>query len=375
VTETTGSDSERPDSITAAEIVADLRLLRERGLVRIRHTELTALRRAVPRASVVPPGLQGPRAVEALLRAAVDNLGGGQLAAAAEHTFGLRRGERDWPAQERRRRAAQEYGVSLERFRKYHERVVMEQVADEILELCGPSPRHLPPAAYPQEIPTDISLEGRGAERRFRVTVHVGPVELLHDVDVLVAPTNVYLEMPQPYKASISAALRRASAERAPDGAVVADEVVDELRSWVRKNGRPGIPVAAGSVVPTSAGALRQQGIRRIYHAAVALPRPGTNDYDVMPAVIAQAAHAAFGIARSERRQYSPPLGSLAFPLLGAGRGGLAPAISFAWIWAAIQQEMQADNTWTIHFVTHQRTTADVIVAGVLGSGGAAIPG
>lgn len=375
VSETTGFDSERPAPVTAAEIVADLRLLRERGLVRIRHTELAALRKAVSQAPVIPPAAQGPRAVEALLRAAVDNLGGGQLAAAAEHTFGLRRGERDWPAQERRRKAAQEYGVSLERFRKYHERVVMEQVAEEILELCAPPPRDVPPAAGQQEMPTEIYLEGHGGERPFLVTVHVEPVELLRDVDVLVAPTNVYLEMPQPYKASISAALRRATAERAPDGAVLADAVLDELQSWVRANGRPGIPVAAGSVVPTSAGALRQQGIRRIYHAAVTLPRPGTNDYDVMPASIAQAVHAAFGIARSERGQYRPPLGSLAFPLLGAGRGGLGPAVSFAWIWAAIQQEMRTNDRWAIHFVTHQRTTADVIVAGVLGSGGAVVPG
>ena len=127
-----------------ADIVADLRLLRERGLVRIRHTELTALRRAVslsPSALAEGPDGSGPRAIEALLRAAVANLGGGQLAAAAEHTFGLNRGGRDRPAQDRRQRAAQEYSVSQERFRKYHERVVIEQVAEEILELCQPTAR------------------------------------------------------------------------------------------------------------------------------------------------------------------------------------------------------------------------------------------
>ena len=60
-----------------ADIVADLRLLRERGLVRIRHTELTALRRAVslsPSALAEGPDGSGPRAIEALLRAAVANL-------------------------------------------------------------------------------------------------------------------------------------------------------------------------------------------------------------------------------------------------------------------------------------------------------------
>lgn len=56
-------------------------------------------------------------------------------------------------------------------------------------------------------------------------------VELPRDVNVVIAPTNVYLEMPQPYKASVSAALRRAAVRRGLDGAIVTDELADELRS------------------------------------------------------------------------------------------------------------------------------------------------
>jgi hypothetical protein len=41
-------------------------------------------------------------------------------------------------------------------------------------------------------------MEVRWGDVRFPVTVHVEPVELLRNVDVVVAPTNVYLEMPQP---------------------------------------------------------------------------------------------------------------------------------------------------------------------------------
>lgn len=365
---------ERPDPLQVGDIVAELRLLRERGLVRIRHTELASLRTAAARSAVAPTAESGPRAIEALLRAAVDSLGGGQLGAAAAHTFGLNRGDRDRPAQDRRRRAAQEYGVSLERFRKHHERVVIEQVAEEILELCQPTVRRPPRDADQMELARDVHMEGRWGDVRFPVTVHVEPVELLRDVDVVVAPTNVYLEMPQPYKASVSAALRRAAARRGPDGTIIADDVADELRSWISQHGRPGMPVTAGSVAATSAGALSQQGIRRIYHAAIALPRPGTNDYDVMPTAIAQAVHAAFAIARSERALFTPPLDSLGFPLLGAGRGGLDPATSFAWIWAALEREIRGDNTWAIHFVTHQRAIAEAIIAGITKSGGTAIP-
>lgn len=370
--------SGRPEPPSVADVIADLRLLRERGLVRIRHTELAALRRALLLSPAVPAegaGSSGSRAIEALLRAAVANLAGGQLGAAAEYTFGLNRGGRDLPAQDRRRRAAQEYGVSQERFRKHHERVVIEQVAEEILELCQPVAGRARGNAVQPELAREIRMEGRCGAARFPVTVHVEPVELLRDVDVVVAPANVYLEMPQPYKASVSAALRRAAARRGPDGAIVADDLADELRLWVSRHGRPGMPVTAGTVAATSAGALSEQGIRRIYHAAVATPRSGTNDYDVMPTAITQAVHASFAMARDERPRFTPPLNSLGFPLLGAGRGGLDPASSFVWIWAALEREIPPDNTWAIHFITHRRATAEVIVAGISRSGGTAIPG
>jgi O-acetyl-ADP-ribose deacetylase (regulator of RNase III) len=175
--------------------------------------------------------------------------------------------------------------------------------------------------------------------------------------------------MPQPYKASVSAALRRAAARRGPDGAITEDEVADELRNWVSRHGRRGMPVAEGTVAATSAGALSEQGIRRIYHAAVVTPRPGTNDYDVRPTAITQAVHATFALARSERPQFAPPLASLGFPLIGAGRGGLDPATSFAWIWAALEHEIPQDNAWSIHFITYQQATADAIVNGLSQSG------
>lgn len=365
VAEHPGPSSGQRDPLSLEEIVADLRLVRERGLVRIRHTDLAALRQAADRAT---PGLvvePGPRAVEALLRIAVENLGEGSLASAAAHTFGLNRGARDRPAQDRRRRAAQEYGVSVERFRKHHERVVIEQVAEEILKLCQPAASGRDPSTQLPELASETTLECRAGDAQFLVTVHVEPVELLGNVDVVVVPTNTYLEMPQPYKASVSAAIRRAAAHRAPDGTIVTDSVLDELHAWMQDNGRPGLQVTAGTVVPTSSGVLSLQGIHRIYHAAIVSPRPGTNDYDVDPAAIALAVRNTFAIARSERDQLSPRLNSLAFPLLGAGRGGLDPAVSFAWIWATMEREISQDGGWEIHFVTRRRATADVIVAGL----------
>ena len=351
------------DPIPVDEIVTELRLLRERGLVRIRHTELATLRLAAGRAVIVPAGVTGPYAIETLLRAAVGQLGDGPLAVAARHTFGLNRGARDRAAQVRRRRAAQEYGVSVERFRKYHERIVIEQVAEAILELCQPTG----PAPRPAELAAATHLECRLDGIQLPVVVHVQPVELLRDVDVVVAPSNTYLEPPQSYKASVSATLRRAAAKRAADGTIIGDTIATELHSWRAAFARPGLPVDAGTVVATSGGALARQGIRRIYHAAIASPRPGTNDYYVDPASIARAVHAIFATARSERGRFQPPLSSLGFPLLGAGRGGLATATSFTWMWAAMEHEMRADSSWLIHFITRRRATAGAIISGLGG--------
>jgi hypothetical protein len=154
-----------PDVPTLDEIVAELRTLRERGLVRLRHTDLPNLGRAAARTGLVAVVGGGPGAVEAMVRTAVENLGGDGLGRAATATFGLARGERDMAAQDRRRRAALVYGVSVERFRKHHERIVLEQVAEEVLKLCMTSvvpdrPRIIH-AEFDRQISLRVHLSGR----------------------------------------------------------------------------------------------------------------------------------------------------------------------------------------------------------------------
>lgn len=352
-----------PDIPTLEEIVADLRVLRERGLVRLRHTDLADLRRAAARTGVTEAADGAPGAVEALVRAAVDNLGGGSLGDSAIATFGLARGARDMPAQDRRRRGALIYGVSVERFRKHHERVVLEQVAEEILKLCMTPATPSRPDADRAEFDRQIILDGQLGNQRFPLVVHIEPVELMSGVDILVVPENIYFELPQHFKSSVSAAVRRAAAVKSPDGEIVTDVVGDELRSWVRHHARAGLAVAPGTVAVTSSGELARQGIRKIYHAAIASPRPGTNDYDVEPTAIATSIRNVLTIARAERELSDPAFRSLAFPLLGTGRGGLDPATSFAWLWTALERDMRENGLWEIHFVTHRRALAELIVA------------
>jgi hypothetical protein len=355
-------------------IVADLRVLRERSLVRLRHSDLPELSRAAAHAAVPAAAEGGPGAVEALLRAAVENLGGGTLGSAATASFGLARGSRDMPAPDRRRRAALVYGVSVERFRKHHEKIVLEQVAEEILKLCvAPGPERLLVTA-PVELGSQLALTGWAGGTRVGIVVHVEPVELVTGIDALVVPTNTYLEPPQHFKSSVSAAVRRAGAVRNSDGEILADVVGDELRAWIGRHGRPGLPVAPGTVAPTSPGQLADKGIRRLYHVAVTLPRPGTNGYDLEPMAIATGVRNVLTAARAERQLFGAPPTSIGFPLLGAGRGGLHPVTSFTWLWTSLDREVQESDHLEIHFITRRQLLADLIVTGLAEAGALARP-
>lgn len=360
------------------ELIADLRVLRERGLVRLRHTDLAVLRSVVAQISGLPSVLgsaaagsepAGPLTVEGVLRAAVESIGGGDLAAAAMATFGLDRGARDRPAPDRRRRAAQVYGVSVERFRKHHERIVIEQIAEEILLLLTQSRRSFAPLPASPEPRSQVSLSGRVRGADLRIVVRTEPVELLSDVDIVVIPTNSYMELPQYFKSSISATVRRMAAVKNADGQLVLDVVADDLLAWISKYGRPGLPVAAGAVAPTASGEMARRGIRRLYHVAVVTPRPATNDYVVDPAAIAEGVRNVLSVAGAERTLFSPPLRSVAFPLLGAGRGGLDPAVSIDWLWSALENEIVEASLWELQFFARQQVVADLIITRLAAAG------
>ena len=351
------------DCPTVEQLVADLRVVRERGLVRLRDADLHALAGFVRHAGAAPD----PRGLEALIRVGVARLGG-DLEAAAKATFGLDDGGRDRPAQDRRRAAALVYGVSVERFRKHHERIVLEQVAEELLRLGPPATTRLNGAGH-QDASGYRALSARVADMELRLVIRTGPIELVSDVDVVVVPTNTYLELPQIYKSSVAAAVRRSAAIRERDGRMTQDVVAAELGEWLRVNGRPGLPVAPGTVVATSPGQLARQGVRRLYHTAVVSPRPGTNDYDVEPTAIAAGVRAVLARAQAERAAYSPPLTSIGFPLIGAGRGGLDAATSVAWLWQALVPGLRETGPWDIHFITRRAAEADTIMTTLVSAG------
>ncbi|MFE9994423.1 hypothetical protein [Streptomyces avermitilis] len=345
-------------------VLAEVRKVRRAGVVRLRGLDTPELIRIAREL----PGQQGEsatRSVEVLLRTAVAGLGGGTLQTAAEYSLGLAQGTRDWPAADRRRRAAEVYGVSVERFRKHHELMVLGQLTEQVLGIAGAPAapaREVPATGRPVALPAAHRvLKPYVHGRPVSVTVHVHSVDLLRDVDVVVSPSNTYFALPAAYKSSVAATLRRAGAHKDPTGGLVEDSVHDELRGWAVRHGAPGRAALPGTVAATSAGALAAQGVRRIYHMAVAVPRFGTNDYDVQPADITRGVTRVFALLAEESRRFGPPLNSVCLPLSGAGRGGLSPLESFGALWAAVEAELARGAPWDVHFVVRRHARADLI--------------
>ncbi|MGW6598566.1 macro domain-containing protein [Streptomyces sp. NPDC055036] len=370
-----------------ASILEEIKTVRRGGIVRLRRLEVPSLARiafalapADDRRAEVPARSQS-QSVEWLLRLAVSRLGGGTLQEAAEYTLGLTPGTRDWPGADRRRRAAELYGVSIERFRKEQEAVVLDQVAEQVGSLARTALAERDPAAggAAHDDPADLSdpadpsdpavsarthrlLSVRAQGRTVPVTLHVHPVDLLRDVDVVVSPVNTYLALPEAYKSSVAASLRRAGALRGLTGELLGDPIHEELRDWATARGTSGRPVLPGTVAVTGSGALADQGVRRLYHAAVAVPRAGTNDYDVLPADVTRAVARALAVLAEEHKRFDPPLRSVCFPLLGSGRGGLPYEQSVRAVWAAVDAELARGADWDIHLIARGLAPAGLVV-------------
>ncbi|MGW6054279.1 macro domain-containing protein [Streptomyces sp. NPDC055189] len=356
-----------------ASILREIREVRRIGLVRLRGRTLPHLESAAQ--AVAEEGSRARGAsIEALLRRAVALLDAGTLRTAAEYTLGLAQGTRDWPASSRRARAASLYGVSVERFRKDHEMMVLGQVAEHVVRLVAAREEQEAAAGAPPggtgewDVVTHRTVRVLAGGRQAALTVHLHPVELLRDVDVVVSPTNVHLALPEPYKSSVAASLRRAATVWGVTGDVIDDPLHDELRKWAARHGTSGRAVLPGTVVSTASGALAAQGVRRVYHAAIAVPRAGTNDYHVLPADVTRAVSRVFALLAEESGHGAPPLRSVCLPLLGSGRGGLPQHVSLGAVWAAIEAELARGASWDVHFVVHTPEAAALVerlVAGI----------
>jgi hypothetical protein len=120
---------------TYDDLVIDLKVLREKGLIRLRALRLPALQQAARACGESEQERHDPPAIETMLRRAVDQLGG-ELGEACGYLFGLVPGTRGWKPTDLRERAASLYNMQPETFRKEPEQLHVGQVAEQVLQLC-----------------------------------------------------------------------------------------------------------------------------------------------------------------------------------------------------------------------------------------------
>jgi hypothetical protein len=116
-------------------LVADLKVLREKGLIRLRSLHLPTLQQAARSCGESQQEQHDPPAIESMLRRAVGQLGG-EMAEACGYLFGLVPGTRGWKPKDLRERAASLYNMQPETFRKEPESLHIGQIAEQILQLC-----------------------------------------------------------------------------------------------------------------------------------------------------------------------------------------------------------------------------------------------
>ncbi len=118
------------------ELVADLLVIRSRGLPSLRRLHLPAVSDAARRTFDDPEADVAPL-IEQLLRKTVEQFDGGPSGEAAAVLFGLEGGTRALDEAERRRRAADRFGRSFSTFRQRYESDLISDVADGIAQLAA----------------------------------------------------------------------------------------------------------------------------------------------------------------------------------------------------------------------------------------------
>jgi hypothetical protein len=118
------------------ELVGDLHKVRERGIGRLRGLDVPALGNVARIVASTDIDGTEPAAITAVLRSAVDTLGGGSLQESAEYLLGLYPGTALWNGKMRRDEAAQLFGLVGESFRKKPEKALLGQIAEAVLASC-----------------------------------------------------------------------------------------------------------------------------------------------------------------------------------------------------------------------------------------------
>ncbi len=179
-----------------------------------------------------------------------------------------------------------------------------------------------------------------------RVHLATGDMTRLRDIDVLVNTENNYMQMARAFeRTTLSASLRRAGALTTAS-ALQEDTVQLALDAQLTQSPHYQRPILAGQVIPTVAGhpdsvLVQRNGVRYLLHAATVMvlgERLVTIEPEELQETVfncfqaVEAIDAARGVISPEGSSWHEaemagqesyrPIRSIAFPLLGTGRGG-----------------------------------------------------
>ncbi|MEM9726420.1 MAG: NUDIX domain-containing protein [Pseudomonadota bacterium] len=170
-----------------------------------------------------------------------------------------------------------------------------------------------------------------------RLHLRRGDIRALKGVDVWVNSENTLLEMDQLVGRSVSSAIRTGGAWIEPGNLVRSDPIYDALRRETQWRG----PLSVGEVIETPAYRLgATNGVRRIFHVASVVGDIGRSPQTEEASIPLCVTAALAAIEKRNARRLpliSRPYRSVALPLIGSGRGGLAAEKSIRGVLRGVQ--------------------------------------
>lgn len=246
------------------------------------------------------------------------------------------------------------YGEALQR--------LVEGLTDTRVDTVPPGQQLDDPGEQEPTLNSRLAVHYRLARRPDKsVGIATGNIAEIAGADVLVNSENNRLKMDRIESRSVSAALNAFGAEWDENGELVRETIDLELQEARRDLPRT-VPLT--TVVVTSAGSLRNTGVRYILHAVTTISQRSSGFQAGTAIQLGQCVTKTLlriDQLNSELYQNGEPLKTVVFPILGAGDGGLSiEEIAPSLVARAIDHfELWETRIETVYFVAYRQPHYD----------------
>jgi O-acetyl-ADP-ribose deacetylase (regulator of RNase III) len=158
-------------------------------------------------------------------------------------------------------------------------------------------------------------------ELNSQLKIITGSVEHVSNIDIIVNSENVDLQLARFYDLSLSGILRYLDADKSAGGNVIRDHLNEQIQNEIIKIG--SVPVKPGTVVATKTSGLEQQGVKYIFHLALARGEIGSGYQTVTERLEAGIRNVFKEFTAKHKMDNS--ISSILFPLIGAGTAKINP--------------------------------------------------